>query len=244
MQNIRILVVEDEEPIRKLIKINLQRVNYIVDEASCFKEARARLNSNNPDLIILDWMLPDTSGLKLAENIRSNHKTKDTPIIMVTARGEEEDRVTGLKTGCDDYLIKPFYPSELIARIQAILRRTKITDIAEFIKIGNLIINNASKRVSANGQLIHLGPTEYRLLSFLARRPERVFSRSSLLDGVWPDNVYVDDRTIDVHIRRIRKALAPHNYDYLIHTVRGSGYMFSNTNNSINSNAKVVTIPT
>ncbi len=227
MQDIRILVVEDEDAIRELIKINLTRVGYKVDEAPDVHSAKEILAKNRPNLILLDWMLPDTSGLNLAKELQSSSSTINIPIIMLTARGEEEDRVLGFTAGCEDYLVKPFYPSELIARIQVILRRTIQSDNKEYIKAGKLIINGASKRVSVEGNLIHLGRTEYNLLEFMASRPERVFSRESLLDNVWQDNIHIEDRTIDVHIRRIRKALEPYNCDSYIQTVRGCGYMFS-----------------
>lgn len=227
MTNIRVLVVEDQAEIRELIKINLQRINYTVDLAIDVISAKQILFANAPDVILLDWMLPNTSGIKWVRELKENKNTRQIPIIMVTARGEEEDRVNGFDAGCDDYIVKPFYPSELIARIQALLRRTISEDIQEYLKFDNLIINGANRRVTVNGKILHLGPLEFNLLEFLAKRPDRAYTRAALLSNVWKDNTCVEERTIDVHIRRIRKVLEPYNYDKLIQTVRGSGYMFS-----------------
>lgn len=227
MTTTRVLVVEDQAAIRELIKINLQRINYTVDESSNIAYAKESLLKNQPDIILLDWMLPNTSGIKWVYELKSKPDTSHIPIIMITAKGEEQDRVDGFEAGCDDYIVKPFFPSELIARIQVLLKKTSSKDIDDYLKFGNLIINGASKRVSVNGQALHFGPLEFNLLEFLAKRPERVFSRASLLNNVWQDNVFVEERTIDVHIRRIRKVLEPYKYDKLIQTVRGSGYMFS-----------------
>lgn len=227
MSDIRVLVVEDEPAILELIKVNLERIQYIVDEASDIVLARQALINNKPDIILLDWMLPVTSGITWLKELKSHPDTQQIPIIMVTARGEEENRVHGLNAGCDDYIVKPFFPSELIARIQAVLRRNNINDTQELIKFESLVINSASKRATIDGRVLQLGPLEFNILEFLAKRPDRVFTRGSLLDQVWKDNTCIEERTIDVHIRRIRKTLEPYGYDRLVQTVRGSGYMFS-----------------
>ncbi|HET8552593.1 MAG TPA: phosphate regulon transcriptional regulator PhoB [Gammaproteobacteria bacterium] len=227
MQDKHILVVEDEEPIRRMIRFSLERAKFRVSDAADAAAARLAIAEASPDLVLLDWMLPGVSGLELARELRADAGTRDLPIIMVTARVEEEDRVRGLDLGCDDYVTKPFSPSELVARIRAVLRRTSPGGAEQRIELGGLTIDGAGQRVSADGQPIALGPTEYRLLTFLAGHPERVYSREQLLDRVWGRNVYIDERTVDVHIRRLRKALAPYDYDRLIQTVRGSGYRFS-----------------
>ena len=181
---------------------------------------------HSPDLVLLDWMLPDLSGLELARALRRDQATRDLPIIMLTARAAEDDKVMGLESGADDYLTKPFSARELVARIQALLRRAAGAD-GEALAVGGLKLDPASHRVSAEGAEVTLGPTEYRLLKFFMSQPERVFSRAQVLDRVWGGNVYIEERTVDVHIRRLRKALAPHGCDAYIQTVRGSGYRFS-----------------
>jgi two-component system phosphate regulon response regulator PhoB len=227
MQDKHILVVEDEEPIRRMMRFSLERVDFRVSDAADAAVARVAIAEARPDLVLLDWMLPGTSGLEFARELRASEATHDIPIIMVTARVEEEDRVRGLDLGCDDYVTKPFSPSELVARIRAVLRRSLPGGAEQRIEIDGLVIDGAGQRVSVDDQPIALGLTEYRLLAFLAGHPERVYSRERLLDRVWGRNVYVEERTVDVHIRRLRKALAPHGYDRLIQTVRGSGYRFS-----------------
>jgi two-component system phosphate regulon response regulator PhoB len=196
-------------------------------EAGHADDARRLLPSENPDLLLLDWMLPGRSGLELAQQLKQNSKTRSLPIIMISARGEEEDRVRGLETGADDYIAKPFSPREMVARVNAVLRRAKPEEPSDEIEIGGLRIDNLSHRVSANGTRVDIAPTEYRLLHFFMTHADRAFSRSQLLDQVWGDQVYVEERTVDVHIRRLRKALESTGHDRLLQTVRGVGYRFS-----------------
>lgn len=227
MEDKHILVVEDEDPIREMLRFNLEREGFRVSEAASAQAARLAIADRRPDLMLLDWMLPGVSGIELARELKADQTTRDLPVIMLTARVEEDDRVRGLNLGCDDYVTKPFSTSELMARIRAVLRRTLPGGPDERIEIGGLLIDSASHRVSANGNQIKLGPTEYRLLEFLVSHPERVYRREQILDRVWGRNVYVEERTVDVHIRRLRKALTAHGYDGFIQTVRGSGYCFS-----------------
>lgn len=221
-----LLIVDDEPDIRELMRFTLEAAGFRVLEASHAEEAR-KLLGEAPDLILLDWMLPGRSGLELAEQLKQNPKTRALPIIMVSARGEEEDRVKGLDTGADDYITKPFSPREMVARIHAVLRRGKSELDTDAIEIGGLRIDNLSHRVSANGQPIEIAPTEYRLLHFFMTHADRAFTRSQLLDQVWGDQVYVEERTVDVHIRRLRKALEQTGHHVLLQTVRGVGYRFS-----------------
>lgn len=227
MSNKRILVVEDEAPIRDMLRFALERAEFRVDLAADVPEARLRIAEQRPDLILLDWMMPGVSGLEFTRELKASPTSHDLPIIMVTARGEEEDRVRGLNLGCDDYLSKPFSIPELVARIQAVLRRTLPGGTDEKMSVAGLQVDAASQRVTVKGVPVHLGPTEYRLLHFFVSHPERVYTREQVLDRVWGQNVYVEERTVDVHIRRLRKALAPHGYDAMIQTVRGTGYRFS-----------------
>jgi two-component system phosphate regulon response regulator PhoB len=222
-----ILIVEDEKPIRDMIAFGLRRAGFLVREAEDSKEARSQIADARPDLLLVDWMLPDQSGLELTRAIKRNKETQDLPVILLTARAEEQDKVAGLEGGADDYVTKPFSPRELLARIQAVLRRTSPAAAGEAIEAGAIRLDLASHRVMAGDQTIALGPTEYRLLQFFMEHPERVYSRSQLLDRVWGGNVYVEERTVDVHIRRLRKALEPYQCDELVQTVRGSGYRFS-----------------
>jgi len=222
-----VLVVDDEPDIREVIRFALEGSSFRVLEAGHADDARKLLLSESPDLILLDWMLPGRSGLELAQQLKQNAKTRTLPIIMVSARGEEEDRVRGLETGADDYIAKPFSPREMVARVNAVLRRSKPEEPTDEIEIGGLRIDNLSHRVSANGVRIDIAPTEYRLLHFFMTHADRAFSRSQLLDQVWGDQVYVEERTVDVHIRRLRKALEPSEHDQLLQTVRGVGYRFS-----------------
>jgi two-component system phosphate regulon response regulator PhoB len=222
-----VLVVDDEPNIREVIRFALEGSAFRVLEAGHADEARRLIQSGEPDLILLDWMLPGRSGLELAQQLKQNSKTKTIPIIMVSARGEEEDRVRGLETGADDYIAKPFSPREMVARVNAVLRRSKPDEPADQIEIGGLRIDNLSHRVSVNGQRIEVAPTEYRLLHFLMSHAERAFSRSQLLDQVWGEQVYVEERTVDVHVRRLRKTLETTGHDHLLQTVRGVGYRFS-----------------
>ena len=222
----KILIVEDEAPIREMIAFHLARAGYETLEAPDCKVARELLANEQPDLAIIDWMLPDMSGLELTRMLKRDKENDDLAIIMLTARADEYDKVAGLDSGADDYITKPFSPRELIARIQAVLRRATAAD-GETINSGVLELDAAGHRVSANGNEIKLGPTEYRLLVFLMTHPDRVYGRAQLLDRVWGANVYVEERTVDVHVRRLRKALAAESADTYIQTVRGAGYRFS-----------------
>jgi two-component system phosphate regulon response regulator PhoB len=223
----QILIVEDEKPIRDMIAFGLRRAGYVVREAEDCTEARARIVDSRPDLLIVDWMLPDQSGLELTRAIKRNRDTQDLPVIMLTARAEEHDKVAGLEGGADDYVTKPFSPRELLARIQAVLRRAAPGGDGQAIEAGTLKLDVASHRVTCGDLTVPLGPTEYRILQFFMEHPERVYTRGQLLDRVWGGNVYVEERTVDVHIRRLRKALEPFACDSLVQTVRGSGYRFS-----------------
>jgi two-component system, OmpR family, phosphate regulon response regulator PhoB len=222
-----ILVVEDEPAIQTLIAINLRRAGHEVVTALDAETAQRMVNEALPDLILLDWMLPGISGLELARRLRTDGRSRQVPIIMLTARGEERDKVQGLETGADDYITKPFSPRELLARIQAVLRRRAPEATEDTVDMGGLRIDPATHRVTAGGQQVNLGPTEFRLLHFLVTHPERVHTRSQLLDQVWGDHVFVEERTVDVHIRRLRGALEPSGLDSMIQTVRGSGYRLS-----------------
>lgn len=222
-----ILVVEDEASVCEMIRFALERADFRVSEAGDVQGARVVVADDPPDLVLLDWMLPDISGAEYARELRTGQLTYGLPIIMVTARGAEEDRVRGLRLGCDDYVCKPFSSSELVARIRAVLRRSLPEGDEEIISANNLTLDVACHRVSAGEQTVPLGPTEFRLLRFFMTNPERVYSREQMLDRVWGQNVYVDERTVDVYIRRLRRALAPFGYDWFIQTVRGSGYRFS-----------------
>ena len=222
----KILVVEDEHAIRDMLAFNLGRAGYDVQPASDGRQARAAIADGHPDLVVMDWMLPDVSGLELTRQLKRDPQTKEIPVIMLTARAEEDDRVAGLDGGADDYIVKPFSQRELLARIRAALRRASVAE-GEVVKVGELKLDAASHQVSVDTVEVALGPTEYRLLEFFMHHPDRVYSRAQLLDRVWGGNVYVEERTVDVHIRRLRKALTPHGYEKLIRTVRGSGYRFS-----------------
>ena len=229
MSAAKILIVEDEAPIREMIVFHLSRAGYETLEAPDCRSARELLADERPDLALVDWMLPDMSGLELTRTLKRDENNEDLAIIMLTARADEYDKVAGLEGGADDYVTKPFSPRELIARIQAVLRRSTASD-SEIISAGSLELDTAGHRVSANGDEIKLGPTEYRLLKFLMTHPDRVYSRTHLLDRVWGANVYVEERTVDVHVRRLRKALALAGADDYIQTVRGAGYRFSTRN--------------
>jgi two-component system phosphate regulon response regulator PhoB len=223
----QILIVEDEKPIRDMIAFGLRRAGFEVSEAEDCTSARERIADQRPDLLLVDWMLPDQSGLELTRAVKRSRETEDLPVILLTARAEEQDKVSGLDGGADDYMTKPFSPRELLARINAVLRRTSPSGAEESIEAGGLVLDTASHRVSADGHPVPLGPTEYRLLQFFMEHPERVYTRGQVLDRVWGGNVYVEERTVDVHIRRLRKALEPFACDGVIQTVRGSGYRFS-----------------
>ena len=223
----QILVVEDERPIREMIAFGLRRAGFEVREAVDARSGREEVANKRPDLLLVDWMLPDTSGLEFTRALKRDRETSELPIIMLTARAEEGDKVAGLEGGADDYITKPFSPRELLARINAVLRRASPGEGSERIEIEGLVLDQSSQRVSAGERTVALGPTEYRMLAFFMTHPERVYTREQLLDRVWGGNVYVEERTIDVHIRRLRKALEEYGYDRLIQTVRGSGYRFS-----------------
>jgi two-component system phosphate regulon response regulator PhoB len=223
----QILIVEDEKAIRDMIAFGLRRAGFDVREAEDCSAARASIADRRPDLLLVDWMLPDQSGLELTRAIKRNKDTEDMPVIMLTARAEEHDKVTGLEGGADDYVTKPFSPRELLARINAVLRRSSSIGPDESLEAGRLLLDTAGHRVTVDGETVQLGPTEYRLLQFFMEHQERVYSRSQLLDRVWGGNVYVEERTVDVHIRRLRKALEPFALDSLVQTVRGAGYRFS-----------------
>ncbi|MGB5132846.1 MAG: phosphate regulon transcriptional regulator PhoB [Steroidobacteraceae bacterium] len=222
-----ILVVEDEQPIRDLIAFGLRRAGFQVALAEDARAARTSIANRRPELVLVDWMLPDTSGLELTRQLRKDPNTRDIPVIMLTARADESDKIAGLEGGADDYVTKPFSARELTARIQALLRRMAPAGAEGKVDFGGLTLDQAAHRVMADGHAIALGPTEYRLLAFLMTHAERVYSRSQLLDRVWGGNVYVEERTVDVHVRRLRKALEQSGCDRFIQTVRGAGYRFS-----------------
>jgi two-component system phosphate regulon response regulator PhoB len=228
-----ILIVEDEPSIAELIAVNLSHAGFLPVRAFQTEQASQLMKEVLPDLVVLDWMLPGKSGVQFAKELRSNERTKDIPIILLTARSEEMDKIAGLEAGADDYLTKPFSPKELVARIRAVLRRRSPQLADEVVQIKNLRLDPVSHRVLATNGLdevsLDLGPTEFRLLHFFMTHPERVHSRGQLLDKVWGDHVFVEERTVDVHIKRLRAALAPSNCQNLIETVRGSGYRLTKT---------------
>ncbi len=226
-----ILVVEDEPAIQELIAINLARAGHEVLRASNVSQAEALAREVLPDVVLLDWMLPGETGLSFARRLRSQERTKDIPIIFLTARAHEQDKVAGLEGGADDYITKPFSPRELMARIKAVMRRRmpQLTD--DVVEIGGLMLDPVSHRLHAGEASISLGPTEFRMLHFFMTHPERVYSRAQLLDQVWGDHVHVEERTVDVHIRRLRSALEASGHDRLIETIHGSGYCFRNGRN-------------
>jgi len=224
-----ILVVEDEPAIQELVAVNLRLGGYAVQLATDVTEAQQLITTALPDLILLDWMLPGTSGLDYAKTLRTQARTKHIPIIMLTAKGAEADKVSGLEAGADDYITKPFSPKELRARIKAVLRRRAPEQTDDQIRIGDLTLEPATHRLRIGDDLVALGPTEFRLLHFFMAHPERVFTRTQLLDRVWGDHVFIEERTVDVHIRRLRKALTPSGHDKHIETVRGTGYRFART---------------
>src|ERR1700719_2876248 len=219
-----ILIVEDEEPLTTLLRYNLEAEGYDVDAATRGDEADTRLRETAPDLIVLDWMLPRLSGIELCRRLRARPQTQSLPIIMLTARDEESERVRGLATGADDYIVKPFSVPELLARVKGLLRRASPERVAAILMIGDLELDREKKRVARAGRDVPLGPTEFRLLEFLMENPGRVFSREPLLDRVWGRDVYIDERTVDVHVGRLRKALTRGRAIDPIRTVRGAGY--------------------
>ena len=226
-----ILLVEDEPAIQELLAFNITQCGFRPIQALNATSAMEHIKRELPDLILLDWMLPEISGVELAKRLRADQRTHNIPIIMLTARSDEKDKIIGLEAGADDYITKPFSPRELIARIRAVLRRRSPQLSDKITIVGDLEISPATHRVNTkkNGKTITLGPTEFRLLHFFMTHPERVYSRLQLLDHVWGDHVFVEERTVDVHIRRLRQALEPHEMDHLIQTVRSNGYRFSST---------------
>ncbi|HET8791372.1 MAG TPA: phosphate regulon transcriptional regulator PhoB [Modicisalibacter sp.] len=221
-----VLIVDDEASIREMIAVALEMADYRVLEADNAQTAHAMVVDDKPDLLLLDWMMPGTSGIELARRLKREETTAELPIILLTAKGEEDNKILGLEAGADDYITKPFSPRELVARLKAVLRRTTPRGIEDAVEIDGLLLDPASHRVSSNGLALEIGPTEYRLLQFFMTHQERAYTRGQLLDQVWGGNVYVEERTVDVHIRRLRKALGePHQH--LIQTVRGTGYRFS-----------------
>lgn len=223
----RIMVVEDEEAITVLLRYNLEAEGYRVEVVGRGDEAEVRLREVVPDLVLLDWMLPGLSGIELCRRIRLRPETERLPVIMLTARGEEGERVRGLATGADDYVVKPFSVPELLARVRALLRRAKPEHLSSLLKSGDIELDRETRRVHRAGREINLGPTEFRLLEFLMQSPGRVYTREQLLDGVWGRDVYIDERTVDVHIGRLRKAVKRGRETDPIRTVRGSGYSFN-----------------
>ncbi len=226
MSETKILVVEDEEPIREMIAFHLSRAGFVVLEAADCQSAKVIVTDERPSLALIDWMLPDMSGLELTRLLRRDKDQEELAIIMLTARADENDKVSGLDSGADDYITKPFAPRELLARIQAVLRRSS-TQGRDLVVCGKLELDRTGHRVATEDGELKLGPTEYRLLEFLMTHTERVYSRAQLLDRVWGANVYVEERTVDVHVRRLRKILATAGADHYVQTVRGAGYRFS-----------------
>lgn len=227
MSSKTILIVDDEAAIRDMLRVALEMADYNCLEAEDARQAHSLIVDHNPDLILLDWMMPDISGIELARRLKSDSLTAEVPIIMLTAKGEEDNKVQGLEVGADDYITKPFSPRELVARLKAVLRRTDTLAAGDPIIAGDLQLDPSSHRVTIGDTPISMGPTEYRLLEFFLTHQERVYSRNQLLDHVWGGNVYVEERTVDVHIRRLRKAISIEGHENYIQTVRGVGYRFS-----------------
>jgi two-component system phosphate regulon response regulator PhoB len=228
----RVLIVEDEAAIREMLGYTLMKEGYLCAEAADIEQAREEVRTARPDIILLDWMLPGMSGLDYARRLRSDPVTQDIPVIMLTAKGEETDKIRALDTGADDYVTKPFSTKELLARIRAVLRRyagEAARGETGIIRVDGLVLDTESYRVTAGGENIEISPTEFKLLFFFCTHPERVYTRTQLLDHVWGQNVYVEERTVDVHIRRLRKTLEPFGFDRFIQTVRSVGYRFSKT---------------
>jgi len=226
-QDKTILIVDDEAPIRDMLRVALEMADYRCLEAEDAQQAHAIIVDEKPNLILLDWMLPGTSGIELARRLKKDELTNTIPIIMLTAKGEEDNKIQGLEIGADDYITKPFSPRELVARLKAVLRRTETASLLGPIHAEGLCLDPVSHVVTINEQALQMGPTEYRLLEFFLTHQDRVYTRSQLLDHVWGGNVYVEERTVDVHIRRLRKALNIDGHERLIQTVRGTGYRFS-----------------
>ena len=220
----KVMVVEDEEPLCVLLRYNLEAEGYKVEVVTRGDEAEIRLQESLPDLLVLDWMVPGVSGIELCRRLRMRAETERLPIIMLTARGEESDRVRGLSTGADDYLVKPFSTPELIARVRAPLRRARPEVLSTVLKVGDIVLDRQTHRVYRRKNEIQLGPTEFRLLEFMMQHPGRVFSRAQLLDNVWGETIYIDERTVDVHVGRLRKAVNASRMPDVIRTIRGAGY--------------------
>ena len=222
----RILIVEDEPAIGELLALNLRHAGFVPLQAGDVATARRAIDDELPDLIVLDWMLPDQPGVELARRLRADARTREVPIILLTARSAESDKLGGFEAGADDYVTKPFSPKELVARIRALLRRRAPEASDEPVEVAGLRLDPRTFRVIGDGQVLKMGPTEFRLLHYLMRNVDRVLSRGKLLDGVWGDHVFIEERTVDVHIRRLRLALQPSGHDRLVETVRGGGYRF------------------
>lgn len=227
MPNQRILVVDDEAPIRDMLNIALEAAGFQVMVAENAQQAHGSIIDDRPDLVLLDWMMPGTTGLELLRRLKRDELTENVPVIMLTAKAEEDSTISGLESGADDYIPKPFSPRELVSRVKAVLRRVGREELNEPIEVGQLLFDPISHRVSIAGKSVNLGPTEYRLLQFFLTHQERVYSRDQILDYVWGGNVYLDERTVDVHIRRLRKAISVAGHDKYVQTVRGAGYRFS-----------------
>lgn len=223
----KIMIVEDEEPLGILLQYNLESEGYQVEIVTRGDEADIRLQEHVPDLLVLDWMVPGVSGIEICRRLRVRPETERLPVIMLTARGEESDRVRGLATGADDYLVKPFSTPEFLARVRALLRRAKPEVLSSVLKVGDLMLDRETHRVFRKKSEVKLGPTEFRLLEFMMRHPGRVFSRGQLLDNVWGETIYIDERTVDVHVGRLRKAVNTDRMPDVIRTVRGAGYSIS-----------------
>jgi two-component system phosphate regulon response regulator PhoB len=227
MSNLNILVVEDEEAIREMLVLALEQAGLMVTAVASAEQAQQALAENMIDLILLDWMLPGISGIELARRLKNDTGYKDLPIILLTARGEEEDKIRGLEIGADDYITKPFSPKEMVARIKAVMRRSGKLSESGHLNVGDLTLDAEQHRLTISGQTLDVSPTEFRLMQFFMTNPDKVYSRTHLLDQVWGRSVYIEERTVDVHIRRLRKILAEHGREELIQTVRGFGYRFS-----------------
>ncbi|WP_110685570.1 phosphate regulon transcriptional regulator PhoB [Salinicola aestuarinus] len=226
MSSKTVLIVDDEPAIREMIAVALEMADYRVLEAENAQTGHAMALDNKPDLVLLDWMMPGTSGIELARRLKREEATAEMPIILLTAKGEEDNKIQGLEAGADDYITKPFSPRELVARLKAVLRRATPAGVEESVEVEGLKLDPASHRVTSHGGALEIGPTEYRLLQFFMTHQERAYTRSQLLDQVWGGNVYVEERTVDVHIRRLRKSLGE-THQHLVQTVRGTGYRFS-----------------
>jgi two-component system phosphate regulon response regulator PhoB len=224
--NANILVVEDEPAIRELIAVNLRHAGYVPVLAADAVSAKRQIDAALPDLVLLDWMLPDAPGVELAKKLRADGRTRELPIIMLTARAQESDKLAGFESGADDYITKPFSPRELLARVKALLRRAAPEATEDAVEIAGLRLDPQTFRVTGNSEPVTLSPTEFKLLHYLMKQPDRVHSRAKLLDNVWGDHVFIEERTVDVHIRRLRVALQPTGHDRLVETVRGGGYRF------------------